>query len=89
MMTPLNSPPSGSATCTSSSARASISARGSGLGALSVGAAAAVGAVCPMCVVAVPALISSGLWSRHKSRKAREEAGLDPAQPHDRAPEPA
>ncbi len=46
---------------------------GIGLGALSLGAAA-IGAVCPMCVVAVPALIGSGLWNRHKSKKARAAA---------------
>lgn len=41
---------------------------GIGLGVVSVCAAAA-GAVCPLCVVAVPALIGSGLYHKHKSRQ--------------------
>ncbi len=46
---------------------------GIGLGAISLGAAA-IGAVCPMCVVAVPALIGSGIYHRLKARRARDEA---------------
>jgi hypothetical protein len=44
---------------------------GVGLGALSLGAAA-IGAVCPMCVVAVPALIGSGIYHKLKCRVTEE-----------------
>ncbi len=44
---------------------------GLGLGALSLGAAA-MGAICPMCVIAVPALIGSGLYHRVKCQPQQE-----------------
>ncbi len=57
---------------------------GVGLGALSLGAAA-IGAVCPMCVVAVPALIGSGIYHKVKCRRAEdaesEAGGLEVAEP--------
>ncbi len=45
---------------------------GIGLGLISLGAAAA-GAVCPLCVVAVPAMLGSGLYQRYKKRCLNEE----------------
>jgi len=51
---------------------------GVGLGALSLGAAA-IGAVCPMCVVAVPALIGSGLWHRMSAQKQRDRMAREAA----------
>lgn len=45
---------------------------GIGLGLMSLGAAA-VGAVCPLCVIAVPTMVGSGLYQRHKERR-RERA---------------
>lgn len=46
---------------------------GIGLGLLSAGAAVAVGAVCPLCVVAVPALVGSGLYQRYKQHCTEKE----------------
>ena len=67
---------------------------GLGLGLLSLGALA-VGATCPMCVVAVPALIGSGTWNSLKARRMRErtespgehvgEEGHERANPRDGA----
>lgn len=45
---------------------------GIGLGLVSVGAAA-IGAVCPLCVVAVPALVGSGVYHRYKQRCMERE----------------
>lgn len=43
---------------------------GGALGALSVSSLAIFGSLaCPICVVAAPALICSGLWNAHKDRK--------------------
>lgn len=47
---------------------------GVGLGVASLGAAALLGAACPLCVVAVPALIGSGFLKRSKAKRAREAA---------------
>ena len=47
---------------------------GVGLGVASLGAAALLGAACPLCVVAVPALIGSGILKRNKAKKARASA---------------
>lgn len=51
-----------------------------GLGVGVVGLLGAVaGAVCPLCVVATPALLSAGLvraaWGRHLEKKAHEAVG--------------
>lgn len=43
---------------------------GLGLGALTTGSILVLGATCPLCYVAVPALIASGLWKKHKVRQA-------------------
>ena len=43
---------------------------GTALGAVSVGAFATLGTIaCPLCVVAAPALIGSGIWNRRKAKK--------------------
>ena len=47
-------------------------ALGGGLAALGAGTALAAGAVCPLCVVAAPALIGYGLYKR---RRPRRQAG--------------
>lgn len=44
---------------------------GSGVGVAALGAVgAAVGVVCPLCVVAAPALVGAGLVQRWRARKA-------------------
>jgi|GEM_PF-6363435 hypothetical protein len=53
---------------------------GVGLGLLSAGAAAVAGAVCPLCVVAVPALVGSGLYHRYKQH-CSERAMQDEDEP--------
>ena len=54
---------------------------GGALGAVSVGGLAVFGSVaCPLCLVAAPALLCSGAWNAHKSRKQNaddEDAGRD------------
>lgn len=50
---------------------------GLGLGVLSLGAAIAVGATCPLCVVAVPALLGSGVWHGWKAKLAKREAASE------------
>jgi hypothetical protein len=52
-------------------------AAGVGLGALSIGGVVLLGVSCPLCVVAVPALIGSGLWKRHKARRKQESARFE------------
>lgn len=49
---------------------------GLGIGAFGVISAVVGGAVCPVCVVAAPALVGVGVYKRWRSgaRKAREEA---------------
>lgn len=45
---------------------------GVGLGVASIGSAVLLGATCPLCYVAVPALVASGLWKRRKAKKGQE-----------------
>ncbi|MFU8806253.1 MAG: hypothetical protein ACNA8W_20750 [Bradymonadaceae bacterium] len=40
---------------------------GLGLGALTTGSILVLGVTCPLCYVAAPALIASGLWKKHKA----------------------
>jgi hypothetical protein len=46
---------------------------GVGLGAISAGAAAITGAVCPICYVAVPALLGMGLYERNQGKKLEQQ----------------
>ncbi len=49
-------------------------ALGAGLGAMGTGTALLVGATCPLCVVAAPALIGVGVWKRlAASRRSGED----------------
>ena len=48
---------------------------GAGLGAYA-GWTFTTGSVCPICVVAAPALIGLGLWGRHKTKK-QDDSDLD------------
>ncbi len=54
---------------------------GVGLGVASIGSAVLIGATCPLCIVAVPALVAGGLWKRHKAKQglceSSEECGED------------
>lgn len=43
--------------------------RGVGIGAFGLVSTALLGATCPLCVVAAPALVGAGLYSRWKSRR--------------------
>lgn len=43
---------------------------GVSVGVLGAGAAA-IGAVCPLCVVVCPAFIASGLWKHHQAKQQR------------------
>ena len=45
---------------------------GLGLGAFGAASAALLGAVCPICVVAAPALVGAGLYKRYKARGCAE-----------------
>ena len=46
-------------------------AMGLGIGAFGAASLALVGATCPLCVVAAPALVSWGLYKRLRARRAR------------------
>lgn len=52
-------------------------AAGAGVGAIGA-LGAVVGAVCPLCVVATPALLGAGLvrtaWAKHLERRAKQDA---------------
>ncbi len=50
---------------------------GVGLGAFSTVSTLAVGATCPLCVVAVPALIGAGVYTRHKAKKQESSSETD------------
>ncbi len=41
---------------------------GLGVGAFGVAGAIAFGSVCPVCVVAAPALLAAGAWKRYRAR---------------------
>lgn len=45
---------------------------GAGIGAYGAWTFSA-GALCPVCVIAVPALIGMGLWGRHKAKKKQKQ----------------
>jgi hypothetical protein len=51
---------------------------GAGIGALGVVTATAFGAVCPVCVVAAPALIGAGLYKRYRAREPKGDADAPP-----------
>ena len=46
-------------------------AAGAGLGTYSAASVAAFGMVCPLCIVATPALIGAGVYGRIKAKKAK------------------
>lgn len=50
---------------------------GLGLGALSATTLLTVGAACPLCYVAVPALIGAGVFKRHKAKKIEKKLKTD------------
>jgi hypothetical protein len=52
---------------------------GVGIGAFGVASAALLGAVCPMCVVAAPALIGYGVYKRVQLRRAHAKAAAPAA----------
>lgn len=47
-------------------------AAGAGITALGVGSAMTAGAVCPLCIVAAPALLGYGAWKRYKAGQSKE-----------------
>lgn len=47
---------------------------GGAVGALGAGSLVVLGVTCPLCVVAAPAFICSGLYNAHKDRKSRRNA---------------
>lgn len=47
---------------------------GAGVGAVGVGGAVLLGAVCPICYVAAPGLIALGAWKRRQVKKASAES---------------
>lgn len=47
----------------------SMIASGIGIGVLGAAAAAISGAVCPLCIVAVPALVGAGAYKRWRARR--------------------
>ena len=49
-----------------------ILASGLGVGVLGAVGAAISGAVCPVCIVATPALIATGLYQRRAAKKAKQ-----------------
>jgi hypothetical protein len=57
-------------------------AAGAGVGAIGA-LGAMVGAVCPLCVVATPALLGAGLvrtaWAKHLERRAKHDASREDA----------
>lgn len=53
-------------------------AAGVGLGALSIGGVVLLGVSCPLCVVAAPALIGSGLWRRRRARRNAAQGQEEP-----------
>lgn len=54
---------------------------GLGIGAFGLVSAAIGGAVCPVCVVAAPALLGIGAFKRWKEHRAREQAASPPPVP--------
>jgi len=54
-------------------------ALGGGLAALGAGTALAAGAVCPLCIVAAPALIGYGLYKRLRPEGKAERGAGEPA----------
>lgn len=46
-------------------------ATGLGVGAIGVAGAVLLGATCPICVVATPALLGAGLYKKWKAKRAR------------------
>lgn len=50
-------------------------ATGAGIAAIGVAGAILGGAVCPVCVVAAPALIGMGAWKKLRARRARHVPG--------------
>lgn len=53
---------------------------GLGVGAIGVAGAVLLGATCPVCVVATPALLGAGLYQKWKRRRSR----LDDPEPPER-----
>lgn len=53
---------------------------GGAVGAAGIGSLAVLGVTCPLCVVAAPALICSGVWNAHKDRnqQGQSKAGGEP-----------
>lgn len=45
---------------------------GLGIGAFGIASTAILGATCPVCVVAAPALLGAGLYARWKSKRAEK-----------------
>jgi hypothetical protein len=57
---------------------------GVGIGAFGVASAALLGAVCPMCVIAAPALIGYGLYQRVQNARADRKSCSSPLQPEEK-----
>lgn len=53
-------------------------ATGAGIAAIGVAGAVLGGAVCPVCVVAAPALLGVGAWKRIRAKRARPEPEPSP-----------
>lgn len=47
---------------------------GAGVGAVGVGGAVLLGAVCPICYVAAPGLIALGAWKRRQVKRAGSQS---------------
>ncbi len=63
---------------------------GGALGAASIGGFAVLGSVaCPLCVVAAPALLGSGLWNAKKAKECEDQEGGEVLDGTDGCPEPA
>jgi uncharacterized membrane protein YebE (DUF533 family) len=58
----------------------SLLATGAGVAALGV-AGAALGAVCPLCVVAAPALVGAGVYKRWQARREQAAAAQGAPEP--------
>ncbi len=44
---------------------------GLGVGTLGIGATLLVGATCPICYIAAPALVGAGLWNKRKAARKK------------------
>ena len=55
----------------------SLITMGAALGAAGIGAAALVGATCPLCIIGAPALIGAGLWKRCQTKADQKREGSE------------